>query len=126
LNPLPVLLDVDASIDKLITDQIMDAAAMHGTFTQSAGVVRIPVDPAARLRAALRMLETRLAEQREVLSAWRQDAATLSLTVRNLSDSLASCQKELDALDAKVAVAKVAALDLERTLDRLLDATGSA
>ncbi len=99
---------------------------MHEAFTPSAGVVRIPVDPAARLRAALRMLATRLAEQHEVMSSWRENAATLSLTMRSLTDTLASCQKELGALDAKITVAKVASLDLERASDRLLEATGSA
>ena len=92
----------------------------------SAEVVRIPVDPAARLRAALRMLDTKLAEQGKVMSDWRENADTLALATRDLADSLRSCQRNLDALDVKLAGARAAAIELERTANRLVDASAQA
>ncbi len=97
---------------------------MEEALQSSAEIVRIPLEPAARLRAAVRMLSIRLAEQGEVISNWRADADALALATRDLATSLKSCQRNLDALGVKLAAARAAGLELERTADRLPEGAG--
>ncbi len=88
----------------------------------SSTIVRIPVDPQARLRAALRMLETRLDQQRASILAWRDSMAELSGVIRDLRDSAATCQRELDGLASRVMLARDITMELDGNLNRLLAA----
>ena len=97
---------------------------MQEVSLPSATVVRIPVDPQARLRAALRMLETRLGQQRASIVAWRENMAELSDVIRDLRDNAEACRRDLDELAARVTNAHQVSSALDHDLDRVLDASG--
>ena len=97
--------------------------AMPEVPPPSSVIVRIPVDPQARLRAALRMIETRLDQQRASILAWRESMAELSGVIRDLRDNAAACQRELDGLASRVVLARDITTELDCNLDRLLEAS---
>ena len=88
-------------------------------------VVCIPLDPQARLRAALRMLETRLHQQRESVVAWRESMTELSGAMQDLRDSAEACQRSLAALGARARGAREVAAELDRNASRLFDASAA-
>ncbi len=98
--------------------------AMQEVSLPSATVVRIPVDPQARLRAALRMLETRLDQQRASIVAWRENMAELSDVIRDLRDNAEACRRNLDELTSRVMNVHQVTGELDHDLDRVLDAAG--
>lgn len=95
---------------------------MQEVSLPSAAIVRIPVDPQARLRAALRMLETRLGQQRASIVAWRENMAELSDVIRNLRDNAEACRRDLDELATRVMNVHQVSVALDHDLDRVLDA----
>ena len=90
---------------------------------RSAEIVHIPLDPQARLRAALRMLETRLEAQRACLATWRDELSNLSALSRGLLEGAEACQRSVDDLAGRIADARQAAATSHRTAARLIEAT---
>ena len=74
----------------------------------SAEIVRIPLDPQVRLRAALRMLETRLDQQRASIARWQSELSTLHALSRSLLEGAEACQRSVDDLAGRVAAAQSA------------------
>jgi chromosome segregation ATPase len=104
----------------------MDEAVMQEASPPSADIVRIPLDPQVRLRAALRMLETRLDQQRAGIAVWREEMVNLSNVIRELRDNVETWQHGLDGLASQVATARETAVELDHNVDRLLDASRKA
>lgn len=98
---------------------------MQEVSPPSSRIVRIPVDPQARLCAALRMLETRLDQQRAGILAWRAAMAELAGVMRDLRNSAEACRRELDGLAARVVNAHEVTRELDRDPDRLLDVSAA-
>ncbi len=84
---------------------------------RSAEIVRIPLDPQARLRAALRMLETRLDQQRACLATWRDELSNLYVLSRNLQEGAEACQRSVDQLAGRIAAAQLVAAASERSAE---------
>ena len=89
---------------------------------RSAEIVRIPLDPQARLRAALRMLETRLEEQRSCIASWRDELSNLSALSRNLLEGAEACQRSVDDLASRIAGAQLVAATSDRTAGQPVEA----
>ena len=94
---------------------------MQQPASSSAGIVRIPVSPQARLRAALRMLDTRLAEQRGAVAAWHDELSRLSTLLRNIGTEAQAVQQDLVAMAASLAESRGTCLDAIRHADALTD-----
>ena len=89
---------------------------------RSAEITRIPLDPQARLRAALRMLETRLDQQRACIAAWRAELSSLCSIGRKLQESSQACERSVDGLPGCLDEARQATAALHRNADRLVEA----
>ncbi len=90
--------------------------------SRSAEIVRIPLDPQARLRGALRMLETRLDQQRASIATWRDALGGLRVVSRELREGAEACQISVDQLAGRLTEARRAVATLDRTADRLAEA----
>ncbi len=89
---------------------------------RSADIVRIPLDPQARLRAALRALEASFEQQRACIATWRDQLSSLRALSRDLQDRAAACQRSVDDLEGRIAAARLAAATLNENADRLAEA----
>ena len=96
---------------------------MSEALLRSAEIVRIPLDPQARLRAALRMLEARLDAQRACIASWRDELSSLSALSRGLLESAEACQRSVDDLAGRFGDVHRAAATSHRTVDRPIQAT---
>ncbi len=85
---------------------------------RSAEIVRIPLDPHARLRGALRMLQTRLDQQRASLATWQDELSNLCALSRNLQEGAEACQRSADDLAGRIAAAQLLAAASDRSADR--------
>lgn len=72
----------------------------------SAEIVRLPLDPPGQLRASLRMLETRLAQQQASLAEWRKSLSQLATSLRELCLSVDICDGEIAAAGRAAATAR--------------------
>nr|WP_321983466.1 hypothetical protein [uncultured Lichenicoccus sp.] len=94
---------------------------MQQPARSSAEIIRIPVDPQARLLAALRMLETRLAEQRAAVAAWCDELARLAEQLRGIGTQARAVHEDLGTMNTSLAQSRASCHEATRRADRLLD-----
>lgn len=94
---------------------------MQQSVSSSAEIVRIPVSPEARLLAALRMLETRLTEQRAAIEAWRGEMAKLAGLVGSIDAGARGVQQDLGLMGARLGASRAACLRAESRAGALVD-----
>lgn len=77
--------------------------------TEKGGLIAFPSTPEARLRVALRQLDSALAEQRSAIAAFRREMSVLADAVSHLASTTAALQTELDTVAQDNARARSAA-----------------
>ncbi|WP_428375833.1 hypothetical protein [Lichenicoccus sp.] len=90
---------------------------MQQPASSSAEIVRIPVSAEARLLAALRMLETRLAEQRTAVAAWRDEIGRLSALLQTVGTGAQAVQQDLGVMAADLDRSRSLCLETAAGLD---------
>jgi len=84
-------------------------AASRNGQTGSAEVIQLPLDPQVRLRASLRMLQTRLEQQQESMQAWRDSLLRLGTSLRELSREAQLCHDRFAAIGTTAPSAEITA-----------------
>ena len=92
--------------------------------TKPAAAAPAPVAPEVRLARALKSLSVALAEQRVVLTAWRDALGDLKTTTAGLNDSLSRYRDNLQTLGDNVSSLKEKAQTLETYADRMISNEG--
>jgi len=86
---------------------------------QAAELLAFPQSPEDRLRLALRRLDTALAQQATAVAGFRANLSDLRQAVGGLAGQVQRYRTALDDTAAKVERTREAALELERTADKM-------
>ncbi|MDJ0391568.1 hypothetical protein QMO56_26035 [Roseomonas sp. E05] len=86
---------------------------------QAAALLAFPQNPEDRLRLALRRLDAALSEQAAAVAQFRANLSDLRTAVGGLAGQVQNYRAALDDTASKVQHTHQAALELERTADRM-------